>query len=197
VLYYRTHASRTGELPPELVGWESPCEEACLSENVVGEYRVLTIAPPFVFAPPTEGWVKLCTGWEVASSGVFTSLHHLRLNSKFLCRPTEVDGVMWSLPVVLNAAGSRGFKVVYGGPEFLPTLTGEQVGALVLATEVRTCHEGGNEPEMPLRARWAARLLPLTYCLSEASIATLGILSDDLIAATNAVAGGYDASPGK
>jgi hypothetical protein len=49
---------------------------------------------------------------------------------------------------------------------------------------------------MPVRAKWAASLLPLTYALSVASLAVIG-LSDDLIDKTLAVAGGYHASDGE
>jgi len=194
MLYYRTHASRAGELPPELVGWASPNADLSLSENVVGDHRVVAITPPMVFAPPEAGWTKLCAGWEVANTGAFSLMAHAKITTKWLCKPTTFDGEPWLLPVVLNAEGTRAFKVSYGGTDFTPQLTADQVWALALATEIRTCHDGGTMPEVSQRAKWAAQLLGLTYCLSTASIGHLSILTDETIDAVLASAGGYLAS---
>ena len=193
MIYYRTHASRAGELPPELVGWSSPSADASLNEAIVGEHRVLAITPPFVFAPPANGWTKLCAGWEIAITGEFNPLHHCKMTSKWVCLPLEVDGVKWLMPVILNHAGSRGFKVVYGGTDFTPQLTADQVWALALAIEIRTCHDAGTVVDMPVKAKWAAQILGLTYCLSATTIGALNILSDDLIDKVLSVAGGYHA----
>jgi len=192
MLYYRTHASRVGEYPSELVGWVPPTADIQRSENTVGDHRVIAVVPPFVFAPPEDGWTKLYTGWEVANVGEFNPLAHAKLSSKFPCAPVAIDGVTWLLPRVLNDKGVRCFKVTYGGPDFAPQITAEQAQALELAKEARTCHDAGTMPDMPTRAQWAAHLLPLTYCLSSASISLVGI-SEDLIDATLAVAGGWSA----
>lgn len=192
MLYYRTHASRAGEYPPELVGWVPPAPDVQLSENTVGEHRMVAVVPPFVFAPPVDGWVKLCAGWEVTNVGAFNPLAHARLVSKFQCVPTVVDEQTWLLPRVLTETGTRAFKVIYAGPTFTPQMTLQQSDALDLAREIRTCHEAGTLPDVSTRAQWVARLLPLTYCLSPASLGVVG-LSEDLIAATLAVAGGWNA----
>lgn len=191
MLYYRTHASRTGELPPELVGWEPSSSTSTLVDNVVGDHRIVAVVPPFVFAPPTGGWSNLCAGWEVALVGPFDPIAHSRMASSFKCVPTEIDKVTWLLPQVLTSTGVRSFKVVYGGNDFAPILTTEQSKALALATEIRTCHEGGNMPDMQTQAKWAASLLPLTHHLSSGSIGNMCVLNEDLIVATCAVAGGY------
>ena len=190
MLYYRTHASRAGESPPEMVGWTPPHAGVQLSEQVIGESRVLAAVPPFVFAAPETGWTKLCQGWEVANVGVFTPLWHAKMSSKFPCAPIEVDGATWLIPRVLNESGTRAFKVVYGGPDFAPRLTLEQQDALDIAREIRTCHDAGVWPEMPVKATWAARLLGLTYHLSPTTIGIVGI-PEDLIDAVLGIAGGY------
>lgn len=196
MLYYRTHASRAGELPPELLGWTSASAETTLSENTVGDMRVVAITAPFVFAPPEAGWVKLCAGWEVASVGEFNPLAHANIHSTFQCVPTPIDGKTWLLPVVLNKAGTRGFKVAYGGEDFTPQLTPVQQSALALVQEIRTCHDAGTMPDRNTQALWASRLLPLTYALSSRSIGVLNILTDDLVDATLAIAGGYHGNTG-
>lgn len=191
MLYYRTHASRSGEKPPELTDWRPPNETLSLQESTVGAHRVFTISEPFVFTPPEAGWVPLCPGWEVANVGKFNPLVHAKLASSFSVVPLDIDGQTILFPCVLNEAGSRTFKIRYGGSDFSPLLTDEQTSALQLAKEIRTCHESGKWPEMNVRAQWAARLLSLSYCLSPASIALVGLISDDLILAAEQVAGGF------
>jgi len=190
MLYYRTHASRAGELPPELVGWSPPCPEPQLAEQTVGEHRVVGVVPQFVFAAPETGWVKLDAGWEIVAVGDFQPLWHARMASKWLVSPLTVDGATWLLPRVLNDKGTRAFKVAYGGWNFAAVLTTEQHTALDLATEIRTAHDAGALPDYPIRAAWAARLLGLTYHLSPTTLGVLG-LGEELIDATLAVAGGY------
>lgn len=194
MLYYRTHASRSGERPPELVGWESPSVDAQLNENIVGEHRVMGISPPFLFFPPTSGWQPLTNGWEIVSAGEFSPFSHAKKASTFRCIPYHVDGGDWFLPSVLNDEGVRNFKVRYGGEGFAPILTDEQKKALILATEIRTAHKAGTMPDERVCAEWAAELLTLTHCLSRTSIAIVG-LHEDLIDKTLRVAGGYDADP--
>jgi hypothetical protein len=194
MLYYRTHASRTGERPPELVGWESPSVDAQLNENIAGDYRVLGICPPFGFAPPTTGWLPLANGWEIASVGDFSPVAHAKKSSSFRCIPYMVEGVHWLLPSVLTEEGTRNFKVRYCGPDFAPTLTTEQSAALVIANEIRVAVNSGTMPEPSICATWAADLLMLTHCLSRVSIGIVG-LHEDLIDKTLRVAGGCDADP--
>lgn len=194
MLYYRTHASRAGERPPELVGWESPSVDAQLNENIIGEHRVLVIGPPFVFSPPASGWRPLTNGWEIASVGDFSPVAHARKASAFRCIPYQIDGVHWLLPSVLNEEGTRNFKVRYGGAGFSPLFTDEQKAALALATEIRAAYKASALPDTGVCAAWAADLLTLTHCLSRTSIETIG-LHEDLIDKTLRVAGGYDADP--
>ncbi len=190
MLYYRTHASRVGEMPPELSAWRSTGPNANLNEQTIGEHRVLAITPPFVFAAPDKGWTPIGRGWEAANVGEFNPLDHAKLASTWMCSPADIGGLKWMLPVVLTDTGARAFKVRYGGQSFLPTLTDEQTWAFELAKEVRICHEANTWPSDDVRARWCARLLQLTYCLSVETLAIVGI-DEDVVAATLATAGGY------
>jgi hypothetical protein len=192
MLYYRTHASRVNELPPELVGWESPSADANLNEQVIGEHRVLGITPPFVFAPPKTGWVPLCNGWEVVSEGAFLPFRHLYKKSKFLCRVVLTDDMEWVAPVVLNDNGLRHFPVTYGGVGFKPIFSDKDASALKLAEEIRAAISSNILPDYPIRAEWAAELLGLVYCLSPVSLSLVG-LPEKLIDETLQIAGGCHA----
>lgn len=194
MLYYRTHASRTGETPAELLGWKPPVADVQISENVVGEHRVLGLVPPMVFAPPAAGWLPIGQGWEIVLVGGFNPIHLAKRSSTFPVAVVTVGEHTWFFPKVLTDDGERAFKVTYGGPEFMPQLTSEQTLALALASEIRTAHAACTLPEMSVQARWAAGLLPLTYHLSSKTIGAIGI-HEDIIAAVLAVAGGYYASP--
>lgn len=195
MLYYRTHASRVGERPPELLGWSSPFAGAVLTDQVVGEHRILAITPPMVFAPPDAGWLPLCAGWEVSSAGAFDPRACMNTSSAWPCRVFTLGDDRWLLPRVLTSTGTRAFRVTYAGDGFKPSLTKQQEAALALAQEIRACHESGTWPDESVRATWAADLLPLTYALSRRSLALIGI-HEDLVAATLATAGGFDASSG-
>ena len=195
MLYYRTHASRTGERPADLAGWLPPTPDVQISENVVGEHHVFGVVPPMVFAPPSDGWQAIAAGWEVALVGEFNPMWLAKRSSTFPIRIVELEGHSWFMPTVLTADGERAFKVTYGGPEFLPQLTAEQSSAMTLAREIRTAHDAGTLPGMSVRARWAAALLPLAYHLSVKTASAIG-LHEDVIAATLAVAGGYHATSG-
>lgn len=193
MFYYRTHSSRAGERPPELDGWVSPSQDANLNEQTIGEYRIVGITPPFIFNPPVSGWVKLAHGWEVASVGAFCATNHAKVSSTFEGIPVILDQP-WLLPVILTDKGTRAFKVMYGGADFLPMMTAEQSAALAAAIEIRTCHDSGKWPDMSVKARWAAAIIGLTYCVSPTSLGLVG-LSEDLIETTLAVAGGFYAYP--
>jgi hypothetical protein len=190
MLYYRTHASRVGDMPPELVGWVSPHVNAALNEQTIGEHRVLAITPPFVFAAPATGWVKLCAGWEVAATGDSDIVQHARTTSPWLVMPRSIAGSTWLLPIVLNEKGTRAFKVRYAGESFEPTMSDEQRAALAVANEARTCHDSGTWPEGNVLATWVANLLPLVYHLSPRSLGVIG-LPEDVVTECLAVAGGY------
>jgi hypothetical protein len=194
VLYYKAHISKGGELPAELAGWRSTSFDYSLNEQVDGDTRVVAITEPFIFDKPSHGWIKLGQGWEVASKGQFNPISHLKVSSKWMGRVVEVDGVPWFLPVVIGKSKERLFKVFYGGKDFKPVLSDEQVEFLALANEIRDCHDSGMMPEASVQAFWAARLLTLTYCLSTTSISLLDILSEDLITEALSLAGGYHAS---
>jgi hypothetical protein len=195
MLYYRTHASRRSELPPELVGWESPSVDASLNEQTIGEHRVLAITPQFVFDAPMTGWETLCPGWEVANKGPFSSIAHVNKRSQFFCSVVKIGDEDWLIPSVLTDNGVRNFQVIYGGDDFLPRMTEKQTRALALATEVRTALLSDNLPDFSIRAKWAAEFLTLTYCLSVKSISIVGI-SEQLIDQTLKIAGGCHAPGG-
>lgn len=195
MLYYRTHASRAGEQPTELVGWRPPHADPQLAEQIVGGHRVLGIVPQFVFNPPQSGWVRIDSGWEVATDGDFNPLWHARMASKWAVVPTTIDNITWLLPVVLTADGTRAFKVSYGGPNFNAILTAEQQIALDMAQEIRAAKLANDLPDYPVRAAWAARLIGLTYHLSPTTLGVLG-MGEELIDATLAVAGGYAGGDG-
>jgi hypothetical protein len=191
MLYYRTKAGIGGGRPPELDGYQSPGPGMDLQECVIDGHRVMGVSPPFRFDPPTAGWVPLdgSPGWQVVSVGDFDPISHIKLRTTWSIAKVVTGGVVWLIPHVLNTEGTRAFKVSYGGPDFCPILTPEQTMAEKLAKEIRTAIDADNLPDMPIRARWAARLLPLAYCLSESSLAVLG-MSEDLIDATLRVAAG-------
>lgn len=182
MLYYRTKAGAGGGRPPELGEYTSPGPGMDLQECVVDGHRVLGVAAPFQFAPPAAGWVPLdgSPGWQVVAEGDFEPRSHIKVRTPWKLAVVDVQGVRWAVPHVLTPDGSRAFSVRYGGPDFGPVLTEEQDRAMRLATEIRTAIQAETLPDMPIRARWAARLLPLVYCLSEGSLAVLG-MSEDLI----------------
>lgn len=191
MIYYRTHASRPESRPAELVGWIPPTgTEYSLGENRVGDWKVLGIVPPMVFAPPEKGWVDIGGGWEVAVSGVFDPMALLKIGTKWKVIPFEDGDVKWGLPVVLTDKGTRAYSVVYGGPDFSPMLTDEQKDAQRIAEDARACCLNGEWPDMPIRARWTARLLTLTYFVSVPTLGAIGVLSDALIASTLFTAAG-------
>lgn len=193
MIYYRTHASRTDDRrPPELADWVSPGEDACLSENVIGEYRYVAVTPPMVFNPPLDAaWVPVAPGWEMAVAGDTVLNHLARTACKFKVAVATVNGNDWIIPHILDQKGNRFFTIVYGGDDFKPMLTDQQQELLALAQEVRVCHETKNWPEVSTKAKWAAKFLSVPYCMSIKTIGQLAILDDELIDAVLMTACGY------
>lgn len=196
MLYYRTSMGQGSTRPPELLGYAST-GGADLHEATVDGWRVLGVTPALRFDPPADGWEPLAgaAGWQIVSKGPFNPNAHIRTSSRWMVAAAEAGGQRWAVPHVLTPEGLRSFKVAYGGPDFAPQLTAEQQAALALATEIRTAITANALPDIPTRARWAARLLPLVYCLSEGSLALLG-MSEDLIDSTLRVAAGLYAQRG-
>ena len=190
-LYYRTTPGQGGGLPPELAGYISTGPGADLHDGIVGGFRVLGITPPMRFDPPAAGWTPLAgsPGWDVVSAGPFDQLAHFRQQTAWKMAQVRVQGSLWAIPHVLCPDGSRAFKVAYGGPDFAPQLTPEQGRAQRLAIEIRTAIQADTLPEVSIQARWAARLLPLAYHLTEGSLAVLG-MPEELIDQTLRVTAG-------
>ena len=181
MLYYRTHASRPEHRPPELDGWAPGVGGFSLDANTVGDYRVIGLCQPLGYQPPEDGWHPSVTGWEVAKTGDFPWMALANPACKWKVGVREVDGEKWLCPMVLTSEGHRAFSVVYGGPEFMPILTQQQKDMVDLANEIRGGFASGTWPDMPIRARWAARLMSLPYHLSPQTVGALGLLSEEVI----------------
>lgn len=97
---------------------------------------------------------------------------------------TDINGISWMAPRILDKAGERVFSVSYG-IDFLPRLTPEQYRAMDIAKAARdalvAASAGTQDVDMALAARWAAELLAIPYHFPVEAIAALGILDDAII----------------
>lgn len=191
MIYYRTSALSDEKRPAELRSFKSPFPGADLTESIVGDHRVCGITAPFGFEPPVEGWQRISDGWEVVRTAKFDPTALGNADSKWRISVYQVNGIDWFLPKIITAAGVRAFSVVYGGPDFLPQLTDEQKSMMALAAEIETARANNAWPDMPTQAKWTARLLSLTYLMSPATFAAIGVLSEELIRATLLTAVGH------
>lgn len=187
MLYFRTPLANPDLVPPELAGWEPPRPEVALNTVQHGEHRIVGICSQWDLGVPEGPWSAHVMGWQVCKIREPEPLDHVRMKSKWPCITVDIDGKPWFLPAILDANGKRLYKVAYGGADFLPILTPEQERIEAIVHAIRA----DESADMPVKARWAAALLGLTYHMSPTTIGMCSFLSEDLINATLKVAVGH------
>jgi hypothetical protein len=139
---------------------------------------------PWLVGPHDGDWQDLDDGWRCLLVGELDPVE-LRRAQRWCDTEPAVDlaGRRWAAPVILGPDGLPIFRVNYGGRDFLPLLTPEQLQAKAVAEAARQALASGGI-DGPFARQWVATLLAITHHLSVQVIGALGILDDALVLST-------------
>lgn len=133
-------------------------------------------------------WFDLADDYRVSGS---QDPREIARASAWYDRALAVDGSgqWWSVPRILNANGTRAFRVRYGA-DWMPALSPEQVRAEAIAKEARAALTGGGDLSVPVACQWSAEMLSIASHITPEIIAAMGIMDDVLMAQVLALACG-------
>jgi len=135
--------------------------------------------------------VDLSDGWKAHIVG---ALDPYVLQRDLAAQPcigmTDMEGRIWQVPIIQNAAGRRAFPVRYG-PDFAPIFSQEQKTLMAFATEARNilprlvdADDDERDELLPVACRYAAKAVAYKNHLSEEVVLKLGILDTALVVGT-------------
>lgn len=183
------HPSPGVRLPPWLEDFLPQVTGVEVCQRQTDRGCLVGIGDPALLAlPPERAFVEVDEGWSAALLGRSFNPTHLWRGEGW-CRTAPaiaISGAEWQAPVILNDDGDRAYLVRYAGKDFLPAPTFAQRRCEDIARAARSAMSEGID--MRVACQWAAALLSSVAAISETAIAVLGLLDDQLVTQTLALA---------